>query len=99
MDGHLYIYALTLIVGILAGVGVTRLQHDYEQRQRELTDRIAKLEEASDRRHLPYKTAESIENAEAVVIRRMQNRKAEFDFANAEDENLLGHLKNARNNR
>lgn len=82
-------------LGITAGVVIANLWNDW----RALRKRVAMLEDTSDKRHLPYAVAESIEDAEAVVIRRMLKRKAEYELANADDENLLGHLKNARNNR
>jgi hypothetical protein len=59
---------------------------------RHMREKITALE-ASQVKHLPYKTAESIEDAEAAIIKAMR----EVRFNNELLDNALAHLQLARN--
>lgn len=83
----LYI-ALALIVTFTAGIAIGQAHSEF----RHMRERIAALE-ASQARHLPYRTAESIEDAEAAIIKAMR----EVRFNNDLLENALAHMQSARN--
>lgn len=60
-----------------------------------LTRRVKELEQASDRRHLPYKVADEIEDATAAILKL----EHEMQFRKELIENALNHLRKARNNK
>jgi uncharacterized membrane protein YraQ (UPF0718 family) len=72
-----------LIAGIAIGLVLAEFTH--------MRERIAALE-AAQAKHLPYKTAESIEDAEAAIIKAMR----EVRFNNDLLENALAHMQSAR---
>jgi hypothetical protein len=82
---------LFVIVGALAGAAAVGMYN----RQKNLEKRIADLEETSNKKHLPYKVAEEIEDAMAAIIHWQYERKMDNEWL----ENAMNHLKNARNNR
>lgn len=79
---------VVLILVFVAGCAATALYKNMEKR-------IEDLEKASDKRHLPYKVAEEIEDATAAILKA----RREIDFDKEVLDNALGHLHNARNNR
>jgi hypothetical protein len=84
----IFLAFVILILGVLAGASSVAMYSSLEKR-------IHALEQASDKRHLPYKTAEEIENAMAALL----IAESEIDFKKELLDNAIGHLKNARNNR
>ena len=89
--------ALVFVLGLVIGCASTAL---YYQR-RALEARVAELEKqnekalAANRDHLPFKTAEEIENATAAFI-LLQH---ELDFKQSLMDNLGAHLRKARENK
>lgn len=80
-----------MICGVLAGAGAVALYN----RQKNLEKRIADLEEVSNKKHLPYKVAEEIEDAMAGLI----NYEFDLQITKERIDNVLNHLKKARNNK
>ena len=80
-----------IITGVLAGAASVAMYN----RQKNLEKRIADLEDLSNKKHLPYKVAEEIEDAMAGLIHY------EFDLQITKEriDNVLNHLKKARNNK
>lgn len=72
-----------LLAGIGIGMGIREFRH--------MRERIAALERAQAK-HLPYHTAEEIENATAAVNRIMFELDLKREFV----DNALNHLKAAR---
>lgn len=87
----IFIAIIFIILGALAGAASVAMYN----RQKNLEKRIADLEEVSNKKHLPYKVAEEIEDAMAAIIHWQYEQKLDGEWL----ENALNHLKNARNNR
>ena len=84
-----------LALGLLAGWSLAHLRMALvsgDQRLTELEQKVAGLS-AAQAKHLPYRTADEIENATAALLKL----KFEQDFRAELIENALGHLKTARN--
>lgn len=79
--------ALAIIAALAAGFAIGK---EYAE-IRHMRERITALE-AAQARHLPYRTAESIEDAEAAIIKAMH----EVRFNNELLENALAHMQIAR---
>jgi len=79
---------LALIVVFVAGIAAGKLHAEIKC----LRERVAKLEDA-EAKHLPYRTADNIENAEAAIIKAIR----EVRFDNELLDNALAHLQQARN--
>lgn len=79
--------ALAIIVALAAGFGVGKIYSEYQH----MRERIVALE-AAQAKHLPYRTAESIEDAEAAIVKAM----CEVRFNNELLENALAHMQIAR---
>jgi len=84
-----FIVVLSILSAVM-GAGVVSLWQEWRNMKAE----IVRLKQASDKRHLPYKTAEEIENATAAILVAMR----EIDFDKTVLENALAHLHKARNN-
>ena len=90
-----------LLVALIAGycIGkaqaeITHLRAEIKHLQAEIThlrEQIASLE-AAQAKHLPYRSAEEIENATAAILRM----KFESDFHSDVIDNALAHLQKAR---
>jgi hypothetical protein len=78
-----------LICGLAAGAAMMALYKHVLA----LEERIKDLEEAS-KKHLPYRTADRIEDATAAILKAAR----EIDFDKSLLENALSHLQKARNN-
>jgi hypothetical protein len=85
MSTTLFIAALTIatVSGFALGLVYSHI--------RDLTRRIKALEQAQVK-HLPYRTAEEIEDATAAILKL----KFEADFRQSLVENALSHLQMAR---
>lgn len=83
--------AFIATLGLLVGVLVTSLLFEW----RAMRKRIAELEKASDKRHLPYAAAEEIENAALAIDLLMDD----LEFKRSLLQNALGHIQNARENK
>ncbi len=84
-----------LVCGVLAGWSLAHLRLQLagsEKRLGELEKTIQTLQ-AAQAKHLPYKTADEIENATAALLKL----KFESDFRGELIENALSHLQVARN--
>lgn len=79
--------ALILIAALVAAYFIGKLQADNNA----LRERIRRLE-AAQAKHLPYPTADGIEDATAAILRL----KFEADFRQELVENALAHLQSAR---
>ena len=86
---------LTAIIFIISGMLAGAASVAMYNRQKNLEKRIADLEDASNKKHLPYKVAEEIEHAMASIIHWQYEKKLDDEWL----ENAMNHLKNARNNR
>jgi hypothetical protein len=73
-----------LVAGIVIGLTYAEIKH--------LRERIAALE-AAQAKHLPYRTAEEIEDATAAIL----TMKFKNDFNGEIIDNALAHLQQARN--
>ena len=83
-----------LLVALVAGYCIGKAQAEITHLRTEIThlrERIASLE-AAQAKHLPYRSAEEIENATAAILRM----KFESDFHSDVIENALAHLQKAR---
>lgn len=85
------IVALALALSFLAGLVIASLRHEWQNMRK----RIAELEQASNKRHVPYAVAEEIEDATAAILLAV----SEIEFKKSVLDNALEHLHNARNNR
>jgi hypothetical protein len=81
-----FLILAALIAGIAIGLTYAEIKH--------LRERIKALE-ASQAKHLPYHTADEIENATAAI----NALQFELDFKKGLLDNALAHLYNARNGR
>lgn len=82
------VIAIALIIAFAAGIAIGRAHAEF----RHMRDRIAALE-ASQAKHLPYRTAEEIEDATAAIL----TMKFKNDFNGEIIDNALAHLRQARN--
>jgi len=91
------ITALCVTAGtsFLAGIAITKIYYWHIQAQARTAEIERKIEElsAAQAKHLPYSTAEEIENSVAALLRL----KDEADFRQDLIENALNHLRKARN--
>jgi hypothetical protein len=85
---NILVVTLSILIALFAGFAIGKTYTDIKC----LRDRIASLESAQAK-HLPYKTAESIEDAEAAIIKAMR----EVHFNSELLENALSHMQIARN--
>jgi hypothetical protein len=76
------------VAGLIIGSGAIYLYLTIKHQE----ERIRQLEQASAK-HLPYKSADAIEDATAVLIAA----KSELDLKVAYVDNILAHLQKARN--
>jgi hypothetical protein len=82
------IIALALIVTFVAGIAVGSARAEIKN----MRTRITALE-AAQAKHLPYRTAEEIEDATAALL----TAKYKMDLNQEFLDNALAHLQNARN--
>ena len=81
---------IAVLVSLAAGVAIGRLSAELKN----MRQRIANLEGAQAK-HLPYKTAEELENTIAALL----VAKFKLDFNQEIIDNALAHAQKARNGR
>jgi len=89
MDNTLAI--VLIVLAFIVGAAVMALWSDYKR----MKSRLTELEQSSENRHLPYNSADEIEDALAVLNRYKRFLMEPIVYI----ENVEEHLKNARNNR
>ena len=80
--------AIGLVAGLIIGAGATGLYGTVRNQEQ----RIRMLEQAA-KKHLPYATADEIENATAAILAL----KFDLDIKQDMVDNALAHLRGARN--
>ncbi|MGA2504232.1 MAG: hypothetical protein ABSG01_09100 [Anaerolineales bacterium] len=76
-----------VLAALVAGIYIGKTYAEFKS----MRERIAVLE-ANEAKHLPYKTADEIEHAEAAIIKAIR----EVRFDNELLDNALAHLQHAR---